>query len=154
MGPGGSRKQRDHSHPRPSSSKSSYSCRRFVFAPRPKIIMSFFFHQLFVLSVSFLLSLCRCCQKTIKSTPPYPCCSSHCFFPAATVIAAPFSDRATLLYNNFLFIAGGFLCAVAVGSSGLFFGRFLGGMAVGCVRDLPRSIIYVFPSVYLKKKMV
>eukprot|EP00903_Cladosiphon_okamuranus_P010828 g10229.t1 len=40
--------------------------------------------------------------------------------------------RATLLYNNFLFIAGGVLCAVAVGPSGLFFGRFLGGMAVGC----------------------
>eukprot|EP00752_Nemacystus_decipiens_P016243 g14523.t1 len=40
--------------------------------------------------------------------------------------------RATLLYNNLLFIAGGVLCAVAVGPSGLYFGRFLAGMAVGC----------------------
>ncbi|CAM9723314.1 unnamed protein product, partial [Hapterophycus canaliculatus] len=40
--------------------------------------------------------------------------------------------RATLLYNNALFIVGGVLCAMAMGSSGLFIGRFLGGMAVGC----------------------
>ncbi|CAM9919323.1 unnamed protein product [Pylaiella littoralis] len=40
--------------------------------------------------------------------------------------------RATLLYNNVLFIAGGLLCASAVSSTGLFVGRFLGGMAVGC----------------------
>ncbi|CAM9182284.1 unnamed protein product [Ectocarpus sp. 6 AP-2014] len=40
--------------------------------------------------------------------------------------------RATLLYNNALFIAGGLLCAVAVGSSELFVGRFLAGMGVGC----------------------
>lgn len=39
--------------------------------------------------------------------------------------------RATLLLNNFLFIVGGVLCAVAVNPSGLYLGRFLGGMAVG-----------------------
>lgn len=41
------------------------------------------------------------------------------------------SGRATLLYNNALFILGGVLCAMATGPSGLFIGRFLGGMAVG-----------------------
>ncbi|CAN0336316.1 unnamed protein product, partial [Ectocarpus fasciculatus] len=47
--------------------------------------------------------------------------------------------RATLLYNNAFFIAGGLLCAVAVGSSGLFVGRFLAGMGVGWVVNRPAT---------------
>lgn len=46
-------------------------------------------------------------------------------------VPAAVHERATLLYNNALFIAGGLLCAMATGSTGLYVGRFLGGMAVG-----------------------
>lgn len=53
------------------------------------------------------------------------------------------SDRATLLCNNALFIIGGGLCAIAGGSSGLFVGRVLAGMAVGYVSPPPPPHLFV-----------
>lgn len=100
----------------------------------------------FILPWGCFLFLCRCCFQSTINTTPCPCSSReilmfdfHCCYRRRRGYRRPRqkpnSLRATLLYNNLLFIAGGALCAVAVGSSGLFFGRFLGGIAVGCVRD-------------------